>query len=65
MKSTSYSWVTLVDDLEMEQAKAAAADPKAERGGALGFNEEARIVQSQFADALTQLLKIRRFGGCF
>ena len=62
MKSTSYSRVTLVDDLEMTQAKEAAADPKSERGGALGFNEGARIVQAQFADALTQLLKSAALG---
>src|SRR5690606_37239694 len=48
----------LRDDLQVQQAKEAAAEAEAEGGAALGLVAEARVVEAQLADGLAQVLEI-------
>src|SRR5690606_11749822 len=48
----------LLDDLEVQQAEEAAAEPEAERGRALHLETEAGVVEAQAGDGLAQLLEV-------
>src|SRR5690606_15214821 len=51
---------TLLDDLEMQEPKEAAAEAKAERGRGLHLEGEARIVEPELRHRCAQLLELRR-----
>src|SRR6185295_14265993 len=44
----------LLDDLHVQQAEEAAAEPEAERHRAFGLEREARVVQMQLVERLAQ-----------
>ncbi len=48
----------LLDDLQMQEAEKAAAEAEAERGRGLRLVVEARVVEAELAETVTQLLEI-------